>query len=102
MTYDKYRDWSMPGTVRPVIMGTRITLEEQVLKDLDAAKDEADKLDILDSFAAYHKRAYRQDFAESAANVTGQQLGALLAPIFLSRLPDIGVIHRGRRVPQEE
>ena len=102
MSFDKYRDWALPGTVRSMLMGKHITLEEQVLKDLNDTTDDAEKLEILDSFAAYHKREYRQSMAESVANLTGQSLGNLLAPIFLSRLPEVFAIRRGRRVPQED
>ena len=71
-------------------------VEEQVLKDLSDAKDEIDKLEILDSFAAYTQRAYRQELAAIASILAGQQLGALLEPFLLSRLPEVVPIHRGR------
>jgi hypothetical protein len=34
----------------------RKTLEEQVLEDLAAAKDDVEKLEILDSYAIYKQR----------------------------------------------
>ena len=103
MTYDKYRDWPLPsrsGNIFSVMQGSRI--EEQVLKDLSDAKDEIDKLEILDSFAAYTQRAYRQELAEIASIVGGQQLGALLEPILLSRLPVVTPTHRGRPAPASD
>ncbi len=103
MPYDKYKDWPLPrkvGNIFPVMQSSGI--EAQVLKDLEEAKDEIDKLEILDSFAAYAERAYRQDFAETAAALTGQQLGALLEPVFLSRMPSVAPMHRGRPVLEED
>ncbi len=97
MPYDKYRDWPLPtrsGNVFPVMQSQGI--EHQVLQDLTGAEDEIARLEILDSFAAYAKRAYRQEFAEDAATTTGQQLGAFLEPVFLSRLPNVVPGHRGR------
>lgn len=99
MSYDKYKNWSLPtrsGNIIPVMQSRGI--EQQVLQDLAEATDEIDKLEILDSFAAYAKRAYRQEFAEGAAIITGQQLGSLLEPVFLSRLPEVIPLHRGRPV----
>lgn len=103
MPYDKYRNWPLParsGRVFSVMQGRGI--EEQVLQDLANAKDEFEKLEILDSFAAYAKRHYRQECAELAAIVTGQYLGSLLEPFFLSRLPEVGLIHRGRPAQAKE
>lgn len=97
MPYDKYRNWPLParsGRAVPVMPGPGI--EEQVLQDLADAKDEIEKLEILDSFAAYAQRHYRQEFAEGAAIMAGQYLVSLLEPFFLSRLPDVGLRHRGR------
>lgn len=97
MPYDKYQNWPLParsGRVFSVMQGRGI--EEQVLQDLANAKDEIEKLEILDSFAAYAKRAYRQEFTEIAAILTGQYLGSLLEPLFLSRLPEVVLTHRGR------
>ena len=98
MSYDKYRNWPLPGRMaHPSILGMqRQSLEELVLKDLSETEDEIEKLEILDSFAAYCKRVYGQEFAESSAALAGQQLGALLAPIFLSRLPEVNPFHRAR------
>lgn len=56
MSYDKYRTWPLPGRIPgPMKLGPRLSLEEQVLKDLDETKDDVEKLEILDSFAAYSK-----------------------------------------------
>lgn len=94
MPYDKYRDWPLPANVFSVMQGRGI--EKQVLQDLIDAKDDIEKLEILDSFAAYAKRAYRQEFAQDAAQITGQQLGSLLEPLFLSRLPAVRPLGRPR------
>ena len=99
MLYDKYQNYPLParsGNVFSVMQGRGI--EQRVLQDLIVAKDDIEKLEILDSFAAYAKRAYRQEFAEVAALITGQQLGSLLEPLFLSRLPEVRPLGRPRAV----
>jgi hypothetical protein len=106
MPYDKYRNWPLPGKEgmpapgRP-LGARRMSLEELVLKDLAEAKDDVDKLEILDSYAAYAQRVYRQDFADSAAVQAGYTLGKLLEPIFLSRLPSVACYGRSRVVACE-
>lgn len=98
MVYDKYRTWPLPGTLPrgPVKLGPSTSIEEMVLKDLSETGDQVEKLEILDSYAAYIQRAYRQDFAETSAAFVGQQLGQILEPVFLNRLPEPVVLHRGR------
>ncbi len=103
MLYDKYRNWPLPrreGNVYSVRHSRQIG--DQVLKDLAETEDEIDKKEILDSYAAYVERAYRQDVAESAAILAGQQLGSLLEPLFLSRLPEVTPLVRGRPVPEKK
>ena len=95
MTYDKYRTWRIPRGAVPVGF-TRPSLEEQVLMDLSGTNDEIEKLEILDSYAAYCKRAYQQDFVGATAQFVGQQLGGILESVFLSRLPEVYTGHRRR------
>ena len=107
MPYDKYQNWPLPsreGNVFPaqtsgIDKGSEI--EEQVLLDLVQAMDVVDKLEILDSYAAYAQRAYRKEFAESLAIQAGDALGQLLIPLVTSRMPDPRPGHRARPVPPE-
>lgn len=97
MPYNKYQNWPLPsqsGNVFPVLQ--RYNLEEQVLKDLGDAKDEIDKLEILDSYAAYAQRAYQQEYVQYLSQWIGQTLSTILEPNILSRLPEIRLPHRGR------
>jgi hypothetical protein len=97
MSYDKYRDWPLPGLSRTqLLVGLKKReLEEQVLEDLAAAKDEDEKLEILDSYAAYWQRAYAKDFADEASSQAGIALGQLLSPVFELRMPTVICKHRG-------
>jgi hypothetical protein len=82
MPYDKYRNWPLPGVgPRRMMRDSRDSLDVTVLKDLSNTEDEVEKLEILDSYGAYCQRAYREEFAEGAAQLTGQQLGSLLFPV---------------------
>jgi len=97
MPYDKYRNWPLPiksGNIFPVLQHQG--LEEQVLQDLAAAGDEIDKLEILDSYAAYCQRAYRQIVAQAVSFAAGRIFETLLEPNILSRLPQIDLMSRGR------
>ena len=97
MVHDKYRDWPLPGTERSAIkIGQEISLEEKVLKDLEETRDDIEKLEILDSYAAYAQRSYRKAFAEASSFLVGQQLGAILEPVLLSRLPEVHTYPRPR------
>ena len=103
MPYDKYRNWPLPslsGNIFPVIQGTNI--EEQVLKDLAETEDKIDKLEILDSYAAYAKRAYQEECARYFTVRIAQVLGNILEPTILSKLPSIGLVHRGRPAEPEK
>jgi len=104
MSYDKYRNWPLPGNpnTRQVIVGMRPpSLEETVLKDLCEAEDEIERLEILDSYASYSKRAYRQEFVSSAVALLGRQLGTILDPVFLSHMLEVYTIRRARLVKEE-
>jgi len=96
--YDKYRNWALQR-IGPINLGMqRQSLEKLVLEDLASTEDELEKLEILDSYAAYCKRVYRQELAESSAALAGQQLGALLKSVFSSQLPEIAPLQRPRPV----
>ena len=102
MPFDKYRNWPLPtreGNIFPV--HHRQNLEEQVLKDLDATGDETEKLEILDSYAAYVQRAYRQEIAGALSIWSGRILEILIEPNILSRLPDVTLVHRGKPAAKE-
>ena len=99
MPYDKYEHWPLPtrgGNVYPVYSTPGRRIEEQVLEDLAKTDDEVDKLELLDSFAAYYRRAYRKEFAESLAILAGGALGKLLRPFILSQFPEPSPPHRAR------
>ena len=103
MSYDKYQNWPLPlrsGSVFPVMQSHGIN--EQVLKDLAEAEDEIERLELLDSFAAYAERAYRHSFAENMATQAGLLLGELLNPFILSHLPVVSPVHRGRPAKEEK
>lgn len=95
--YDKYQNWPLPrqsGNVFPVMR--TYDIERQVLKDLADTEDEIDKLEILDSYAAYAQRAYRQEYSQYLSQWIGQTLSIILEPNILSRLPKAEPVHRGR------
>jgi hypothetical protein len=98
MSYDRYRSWSLPIASRatPAFIIHPKTLEEQVLEDLAAAKDDVEKLEILDSFAAYKQRVYRQTLADGVADEIARSLSVLLRPIVMKRVPEPWILHRGR------
>lgn len=86
MLYDKYRDWPLRFhsggvfglRVAPIApLGRKPSIEEQVLSDLAEAKDEVDKIEILDSFAAYAKR----DYAGEVSILVGELIASNLSQI---------------------
>lgn len=101
MPYDKYHNWPLPrteGNIFPILQNQG--LEEQVLKDLAATGDDIDKLEILDSYAAYAQRAYRERLAKVFSFGASRIIETLLTPNILSRLPEVDLINRGRPVPK--
>jgi len=55
--HDRYRNWYIPYQVQPIIPA-RKPIEQQGLEDLTSAGNELEKLEILDSYAAYAQRHY--------------------------------------------
>lgn len=102
MPYDKYRNWPLPtraGNVFTVPQGTGI--EEVVLKDLAEAEDKTDKLEILDSFAAYYQRVYQQEVSQAIAFLASRIFRVILEPNVLSHMPAVECKHRGRVVKEQ-
>jgi len=102
MPYDKYHNWPLPrleGNIFPVLQSQG--LEAQVLNDLAATGDEIEKLEILDSFAAYAQRAYRLRLAQVFSFGASRIIETLLGPNILSRLPEVDLVHRGRPATKE-
>ncbi|GAJ17695.1 unnamed protein product, partial [marine sediment metagenome] len=95
-------NWPLPtraGNIFPVRQGTN--LGEQVLKDLTTTEDEIEKLEILDSYAAYSQRAYQQQVAVAISFLAGRILDTLLEPNILSHLPAVDILSRGRPATKE-
>lgn len=106
MTYDKYRNWPIHGRMRamanaPFSMNTPSALPEQVLKDLGLPMDDIEKLEILDSFAAWVKRDYQMEISEMlAGQLLSQGLPFLISGIS-GQMPPIQPITRPRRTDNE-
>ena len=101
MSYDKYRNWPLPvrqGNIYRVYSDEG--LQPQVLRDLAATQDEVEKLEILDSYAAYAQRVYQAEVAGALASVAGRILNDMLEPLIISRLSPIGVPARARIVKE--
>lgn len=108
MPYDKYEHWPLPhyegsifGRVLPSMRpGSSITLEDEVLRDLKKAEDEIEQMEILDSYAAYAKRAYRVEVSSLVSQLFANQLENTLGPILQAYLekvfPNIRPIGRPR------
>lgn len=91
MPYDKYRNWK-PGTFHEVDR-----LRQQVLKDIQEAEDEVDKIEILDSFEAYVERNQQKELAEHFAGlVLNNIIGPLLVEFAKSKMPGSMPISRPR------
>lgn len=102
MPFDKYRNWPLPrteGNIFPILQSQG--LEEQVLKDLAFAGEDIDKLEILDSYAAYAQRAYRDRLAKVFSFGASRIIETLLTPNILSRLPEVDLHQRGRPATKE-
>lgn len=86
---EKYERWPTPFERGPMRIGQK-SIEEEVLSDLEAAKD--DKLmqmEILDSFAAYYNKCYRAQMIETFTHELGR-FGMKMAELWLdSLLPSI-------------
>lgn len=107
MSYDKYKNWPMPGTGITMAYpighpGHSNSLEEQVLEDLEEVKDKTEALEILDSYAAYQQRLYQQELASIATLSASDLIAGLLKPLLLTRLPEVYAMHRGRTVKTPE
>lgn len=97
MTHDKYCNWPLPETGMGRAMGgSQLTHEEQVLIDLAACKDDIEKMEILDSYAGFAKRVYRESLILLTARQLGTYLSDILFPLINSRLPEVAVYRRGR------
>ncbi|MBA7541789.1 hypothetical protein ES705_34105 [subsurface metagenome] len=94
MPYDQYRNWK-PGSSVETNM-----LKGQVLKDIEGAEDETDRLEILDSFEAYVERAHNIEVAEHISSQILLAVQSFLTGAILSKLPSSMPISRSR-VSQE-
>jgi hypothetical protein len=106
MPFDKYSNWPFPfhrpSYPPPPEIRRPITIEEQVISDLEMTKDVVDKLEILDSYAAYSKRSYRAELAEQLSISVGQQLERILRPTIETWLPEIRPPSRPRMSKVDE
>lgn len=97
MSYDKYRNWplrSKSGNVFPVFPSTGI--EKQVIEDLEEAKDPIEKLEILDSFAAYAQRDHQMRLAQECSYHIARLLASILESFILEKMPLVQPVARGR------
>ena len=92
MPYDKYRNWKL-GTFQELE-----NLKQQVLKDVQEAEAEVDKLEILDSFEVYVERNQQKVLAEQfALSVLNNVIRPLLVEFAKSRMPGSMPISRSRQ-----
>jgi hypothetical protein len=93
MSYDKYRNWNV---IRPQEMNS---LKEMVLKDLQEAPEEIDRLEILDSFEAAVERALTAELAEHLSNQILLIVQPFLTAAIHGKLPASMPLSRPRRAP---
>lgn len=94
--HDRYQHWSLPFQVAPMVPA-RKALEYQVLEDLVSTDNEMEKLEILDSYAAYQQRCYRARMIEGFTEEAGRLARSLSAPWLREIIPPIHVPHRAAR-----
>lgn len=81
---DKYRYWRIPGDENFLNLSKAFfprqqpDIQLQVLKDLAEAKDEIEKYEILDSYAAYAQRVYQRQVATSQSKRIGELITTIL------------------------
>ena len=97
---DRYRNWYMPYGAQPMI-STRKSIEQQVLEDLANTDDETEKVEILDSYAAYAQRCYRAQMVEGFAQESGRIASSLFGPWLRELIPQVQVIHRAAKAKEE-
>ncbi|HUV51645.1 MAG TPA: hypothetical protein VMW64_01045 [Dehalococcoidia bacterium] len=100
--YDRYQHWSTPDVRIPLCPARSRSIEDQVLKDLAAAKDDMEKVEILDSYAAYAERVYRGNVASALAQQAGDVFSSFLVQYLMSQLPSVFPPHRGGMARQTE
>ena len=90
---DRYRNWytkddySMRAAIP--IMAPRVKdLEALVLQDLAQAKDDTEKVEILDSYSLASQRRYRNDLRRAMMDYAQQFLRVLLGPALEVNLPE--------------
>ena len=93
--HDRYRHWSLP--FQAPVMPTRKALEYQVIEDLASTDNEMEKLEILDSYAAYQQRVYRAKMIEGLILQSGRLTQTILAPWFREIIPEVQVPHRAAK-----
>lgn len=98
--YDRYRHW-WPSDMAPIRPISRKAIEEQVLEDLEKAKSEFERLEILDSYFVYAQRVYRAREINNSSDQVGS-MATKLASIFLSYvMPEITPPYRpAKAVPE--
>ena len=95
--YDRYRHWSLPTRA---VMPTRQSMEQQVLEDLANTNNEMEKLEILDSYAAYAKRCYRATMVEGFAQESGRIAASIFGPWLRELIPEVIVVHRAAKAKE--
>jgi hypothetical protein len=79
------------------VVPTRKSLEYQVLEDLASTDNELEKLEILDSYAAYSQRCYRTIMTMGFTQQASRLAEAILAPWIREAIPPVHVAHRGAK-----
>ena len=98
MPYDKYRYWTTEPT--PSLRPYR-DIEEQVVIDFLEAKEQVDRLEILDSFQVYVERCYRKALLLEISQMVLSKLGGPLAGALATFVPEPMPSPRARVVPRE-
>lgn len=90
--HDRYQHWSLP--FQAPMAPSRKALEYQVLEDLASTDDELEKLEILDSYAAYSQRAYREIMVMGFTQQASRLAETIFAPWIREAIPPVHAPHR--------
>lgn len=98
MPYDKYRNWSTEFVNPPRL---HRDIKEQVVIDFLEAKEQVDRLEILDSFQAYVERVYRKELLLELSQMILSRLGTPVAGALATFIPEPHPSPRARMIRQE-
>lgn len=97
--HDRYRNWYIPYEARSTIP-VRKSIEQQVLEDLANTDSDAEKVEILDSYAAYSQRCYRALMVEGFAQESGRIATSIFGPWLRELIPPVQPIYRAAKAKE--